>query len=373
MEKGWHLHDYASPAVLLIALPHGCKALLPPSSGEFNHLVCAPTVIKNVPFKLRSGWRYLKTGRQAEAKAVGYGRLLKAHRWDRLIALKHGVNNVSGFICWGWFFEWLKHIFCMYQHRCAPSHWCTHCTHEAAFWAYWDLGTRFLSKPNWRNFATKSLQLTPFDHLDQDEHQSRVVGMENGETDKLRRVMLKMTPCYAKSHWAQIFMNREKEIINLKTQIMWRVSSLQLEMLFISAPFGPVEYRRCPTSEGTHLRISFSTILMNCSYHQGRNKSSRKANKWTLIPGQSSKIITEKKSSRHQSKDDVIFDTPGCHFSPYSPSMFHVSRNILHPSRAIAKTWEQIQHAVRAFNNCGDHELRPSVIEYWFAHLGFVS
>lgn len=150
MENGWHLHDYSSPAVLLIPLPHGCKVLLPPSSREFNHLVCAPTVIKNIPFKLGSGWRYLKTGRQAEAKTVGYGRLLKAHRWDRLIALRCGVmcwNSVSAFVCWSWFFELLKCIFYIYRHRCAPSHWCTHCTHEAMFWGSWDLGTRFLSKP----------------------------------------------------------------------------------------------------------------------------------------------------------------------------------------------------------------------------------
>lgn len=147
VEKGWHLHDYVSPAVLLIPVPHGCKMLLPPSSGEFNHLVCAPTVIKNVPFKLGSGWRYLKTGRQAEAKAVGYGRLLKVRRWDRLIALRRGVNNVSGFVRWSWFFERLKCMFLhMYRHRCAPSHWCTHCTHEAAFWGCWDLGTHFSSK-----------------------------------------------------------------------------------------------------------------------------------------------------------------------------------------------------------------------------------
>lgn len=46
---------------------------------------------------------------------------------------------------------------------------------------------------------------------------------------------------------------------------------------------------------------------------------------------------------------------------------------MLDPSRATAKTWEQIQCAVGAFNNPGDRELRPSVTEYWFAHLGFVS
>jgi len=46
---------------------------------------------------------------------------------------------------------------------------------------------------------------------------------------------------------------------------------------------------------------------------------------------------------------------------------------MLDPSRAIAKTWEQIQCAVRAFNKHCDHELRPSVIEYWFVPLSFVS
>ncbi|KAK2543168.1 hypothetical protein Q9966_002974 [Columba livia] len=43
------------------------------------------------------------------------------------------------------------------------------------------------------------------------------------------------------------------------------------------------------------------------------------------------------------------------------------------PLKNAAKTWEQIQCAVRAFNNRGDHELRPIVTEYWFTHLGFVS
>jgi len=44
--------------------------------------------------------------------------------------------------------------------------------------------------------------------------------MESGETDNLRRVTLKMTLCYAKSHRAHVFMDREKEIIYLKTQIV---------------------------------------------------------------------------------------------------------------------------------------------------------
>lgn len=129
-----------------------------------------------------------------------------------------------------------------------------------------------------------------------------------------------------------------------------------------------------PTSEGTHLRTSFSTILMSCLCHQGRNQPSGKASKGTLSQVKAVKSQPRgKKSSRHQSKDEVIFDTPGCHFPRSSPSVFRVGRNILEPSSATARTWEQIQSAVRAFSNLSDHELRPSVIGYWFAHLGFVS
>lgn len=154
--------------------------------------------------------------------------------------------------------------------------------------------------------------------------------MESGKTDKLRKVRLKMTPCYAKSHWAQIFVNREKETIYLKTQITGKVYILQLEMLVISAPFGDAEYRQCPTPEDTHLRISFSTILTNCLYHQGGNKSKLKGCKQTLSLRQRSKVITakKKKSSWHQSKDDVIFDTPGCHFSPTTHHQCSMSAEI---------------------------------------------
>lgn len=128
MEKRWHLCDYVSPAILLIPLPPGCKALLPPPSREFCHLLCAPVVIKNPPFESGSGWRYLKTGRQAEAKAVGSGRVL------------------SGFACWRWISEWLKCIFFMSRRLYAPSLWCTHVTHEAELWGYWDLRTNFSSE-----------------------------------------------------------------------------------------------------------------------------------------------------------------------------------------------------------------------------------
>lgn len=148
----------------------------------------------------------------------------------------------------------------------------------------------------------KSLQLTSFDSLDQDKYQSSMVGMESGKTDKLRKARLKMTPCYAKSHWVQIFVNREKETIYLKTQITGKVSILQLEMLVISASFGDAEYRQCPTPEDTHLRISFSTILTNCLYHQGGNKSKLKGCKQTLSLRQRSKVITAKKKEQLTSK-----------------------------------------------------------------------
>lgn len=46
VEKGWHLHDYISPAGFLIPLPHGCEVLLPPFSREFSNLVCTPVAIK---------------------------------------------------------------------------------------------------------------------------------------------------------------------------------------------------------------------------------------------------------------------------------------------------------------------------------------
>lgn len=51
------------------------------------------------------------------------------------------------------------------------------------------------------------------------------------------------------------------------------VSSLVLKVLVGSAPFGcVVEYRWYHPSDSTQLRISFRTIEMSCSYHQGNRK-----------------------------------------------------------------------------------------------------
>lgn len=115
------------------------------------------------------------------------------------------------------------------------------------------------------------------------------------------------------------------------------------------------------------LQHNINELLMSSRKKPTKQKGQQRNSQ----PGQSSKTTTQqKRSSRHQSEDEVIFDTPGCH-SPPSPSVFHVSRNMLDPSSAAARAWEQIQSAVRAFSNLSDHEL--SVTDYWFAHLGFVS
>lgn len=109
-------------------------------------------------------------------------------------------------------------------------------------------------------------------------------------THKVRKAVPEVTLCYGKSHLAHSFINGEKEAICLKTQKKkCRVSSLHPEMLVISAQFQHVEQGMSPTSEGTHLRISFSTILMNCSCHQGRNQPSGKASKGTLSQGRAAK------------------------------------------------------------------------------------